>query len=248
MNQPGPIFLSASVPYRRPERYRAEPLVIREAIRALVAVVVPDRVLVFGGHPAISPMVWDMANNLKAADHVYIYQSEKYEKFIPKEAGYFENLVWTAGVPKDPPTAPGDPDGPFDRDQSLTRMRKEMIESRPLDPSEGKPYPPYVAGFFIGGMEGVDGEEWTLFRRAYPRTPAYPVASTEGAARHLWYRVFEGTGEGFNREIDTGLDRRVMENRDRLDAELRYRVLFRDLLNPRAPAVGFNWRRLFGGR
>ena len=59
-----PIFLSASIPDRAPYTLDSDPIAIREAILALVAVAVRDRHLVFGGgqwqrahtvHPHIRP-------------------------------------------------------------------------------------------------------------------------------------------------------------------------------------------------
>src|SRR5512135_1102985 len=101
-----PIFLSASVPYREPEKYPADPIAIREAVRALVGVVVPGRPLVFGGHPAISPMVWEDADILGAASDVYIYQSRLFTPNVPREAHFFQGLdrlVWTPAVPPQAP-------------------------------------------------------------------------------------------------------------------------------------------------
>jgi len=55
-----PVFLSASVP--DPSRHAAyfqtaRPARIREAVTQLARVVLPHGLLVFGGHPAISPLV-----------------------------------------------------------------------------------------------------------------------------------------------------------------------------------------------
>ena len=63
-----PIFLSASVPNRDLQTYVPDPVAIREAVRALVGITlaVPGRLLIFGGHPAISPMVWEDADSLGA--------------------------------------------------------------------------------------------------------------------------------------------------------------------------------------
>lgn len=111
----GPVFLSASVPYRRPDHYVADETAVGEAVRALVAEVVPERPLIFGGHPAISPMVWDAASSQGAADNVYIYQSELYRAVIPHEAKFFEaidRLIWT---PLNRPNA--------SRDNPADRMR-----------------------------------------------------------------------------------------------------------------------------
>ncbi len=156
----GAIFLSGSVPERELHRFVPEPVAIREAIRALVAETVRDRMLVFGGHPAISPLVEHAARELNATDNVIIYQSSYFEKKIPDVAKKFRNLRWTR-------------EDPAGRDPSLTLMRTEMIHSTPFD-----------AGFFIGGMEGLL-EEWDIFSKR-DAIPVFPVASTEGAARILW--------------------------------------------------------------
>ena len=153
----GPIFLSASVPERELDRFVPDPVAIREAVRALVAETVRDRMLVFGGHPAISPLVEHAARDLHATDNVIIYQSMYFEKKIPDVAKKFRNLRWT----------PADPAG---QDASLTLMRTQMIHSTPFE-----------AAVFIGGMDGLF-EEWTIFTSRYPDAPAFPVASTEGAA------------------------------------------------------------------
>lgn len=154
-----PIFLSASIPDRAPYMENSDPLLIREAVLALVAVMVRKRELVFGGHPAISPLVEHAARTLKSLDNVYIYQSRWFEDMIPGVAKKFENLVWT--------------ERGNNRDESLRIMRQEMIRSRP-----------FCAGVFIGGMEGIP-EECRIFKSLHPGKPVFPVASTLGAAQQL---------------------------------------------------------------
>lgn len=160
--RPGPLFLAASVPERDLHNYPPDPVAIREAIRALVAETVRERLLVLEGHPSILPLVHHLAQDLNALDNVRIYQSEFYRKVIPVEALEFKkNLVWT-------------PEAPGDRDASLAIMRTQMIESEPFE-----------AGVFIGGMDGLN-EAWRLFTQNHPHALALPVASTEGAARMIW--------------------------------------------------------------
>jgi hypothetical protein len=209
----GQVFLSASVPYRRPDRYVADETAVGEAVRALVAEVVPERPLVFGGHPAISPMVWDAASSQGAADNVYIYQSELYRAFIPPEAKFFEaidRLIWT---PLNRPNASRD--NPADRDACLLTLREWMIlkrRRRDTDP----PLPPFDAGVFIGGMEGVE-DEWKMFTTTYPGARALPIGSTEGAARLL-----------LDDPINSGLIPAAF--RDTLAVDLDYRDVFRRVL------------------
>jgi hypothetical protein len=155
-----PIFLSSSIPDRDPYVGTADPIAIREAILALVAVVVPQRRLVFGGHPAITPLVYHAAVSLDAVDNVDIFQTEWFRGKTPPEAQAFSCLKWT--------TAGGD------EAASLEIMRREMIESQP-----------FCAAVFIGGMEGIP-DECRMFKAYHPNAVLLPIASTGGATRELW--------------------------------------------------------------
>ncbi|MFO0956396.1 MAG: hypothetical protein U0800_02885 [Isosphaeraceae bacterium] len=199
MSKP-PIFLAASVPERDLDKYAPEPVGIRDAIRALVAEVVRERLLVFGGHPAISPLVEHAARSLQAIDNVRIYQSEFFRASIPPVAQKFPNLTWTKA----------DPQG---REASLTAMRNEMISSQE-----------FAAGIFVGGMQGLV-EEWEIFARLHPSTPAFPIASTEGAARNLWNNWLPPSIPGMPADLNARLALKA-----RLAQDLDYRILFRDIL------------------
>ena len=142
-----------------------------------------------------SRLSWNTPREIcSATDNVIIYQSMYFEKKIPDVAKKFRNLRWT----------PADPAG---RDASLTLMRTQMIHSTPFE-----------AAVFIGGMDGLF-EEWTIFTSRYPDAPAFPVASTEGAARIIW--------TNWN---PRNLPNTVADLRTRLDQDLQYRILFRDIL------------------
>ena len=157
------VFLSASVPDpARDPRYiqTADVTAIRDAVRALVAVVTPVRTLVFGGHPAISPFVLHAAHDLGTAHRVVIFVSEFFRAHVPKENLAFPHIRWTAAVPGD-------------HARSLAQMRAEMFDAFR-----------YTAGVFVGGMEGVE-QEHALFHARWPTVRTYPVASTGGAARML---------------------------------------------------------------
>jgi hypothetical protein len=156
------IFLSASVPDRELDKYEPRPLEIRECVLALVAIALPDWQLVFGGHPAISPLVLHAARSLNAVKNVVIFQSRWYEDMLPPEAKEFENLRWTKRC--------------GNRDDSLRLMREEMLMSEDFS---------YSAGIFIGGMDGVDAE-YQLFKELHWDTPTWPIASTAGMAELLW--------------------------------------------------------------
>lgn len=155
-----PVFLSASVPTREPFASNFDAVAIREAILALVVVSLKERELVFGGHPAISPLVEHAARSLDATGRVHIYQSRYFENVIPEAARKFENLHWTDAVRGTE----------SDLTKSLTAMREEMIGSRE-----------FCAAVVIGGMEGIF-EEVTIFKTRHAGRPVIPVGSTGGAA------------------------------------------------------------------
>ncbi len=154
-----PVFLSASVPNEEQYMHRFDPLAIREAIIALAATTLRDRPLVFGGHPAISPLVEHAARSLGALEHVHIYQSRYYENRIPEVARKFENLHWTERGADEP--------------ESLKLMRREMIRSWK-----------FCGAVFVGGMDGIF-EESTLFREFHEDKPQIVLGSTGGAAKML---------------------------------------------------------------
>src|SRR5262245_483451 len=138
-----PVFLSAGIPNADSNEYEPEPDLIRQAILALIAVALPHRKVVFGGHPAISPLVELAARNLGAIDNVHIYQSKLFKDVIPSEAKSFQNLHWTKVIRKT--------SAETTRNASLTEMRKQMIASMQ-----------FGVAFFVGGMAGIE-EEWDLF-------------------------------------------------------------------------------------
>lgn len=167
------FFLSGSIPDpRRDPRYieTADFTAIRESVAALAGVVFKRGRLVFGGHPAISPLILVVARSLNAEMRVRVYQSEYFRDRIPPESRAFPDLVWT-------------PDVRHDLALSLRLMRDRMIADGPFE-----------AAFFIGGMEGVQ-QEFELFRARWPTTPIFPVASTGAAASILlneWGRQLPG--------------------------------------------------------
>ncbi len=158
------VFLSASVPLQdRDPKYHetADVLCIREAIRAFSIVVLRKSLLVFGGHPAISPFVIVIAEKMRRKEHVHIFQSEHFRAVVPPESLAFSRITWV-------------PEVDSDRERSLLKMRQQMFGAYQ-----------FSAAVFIGGMEGVEAE-YALFKELHPTVPVYPVASTGGAAKFLW--------------------------------------------------------------
>lgn len=162
------IFLSASVPVVGRGTYHetADPFLIQCAVRELIIAVIRDRQIVWGGHPAITPMVRAICQdmNVDYQDSVILYQSRFFEDYFPADNEHFDNVIL---VDK----APGD------RAASLLKMREAMLSRSDLE-----------AAVFIGGMDGV-GDEYEIFVRFHPHAKVLPVPSTGGAARQLAERM-----------------------------------------------------------
>jgi SLOG cluster3 family len=159
------IFLSASIPYsERDKKYfdTADVTAIRDAIRALATVVIPKTTLVWGGHPAITPLIYYIMRimNYDIKEHLVLYQSNYFKDKFPPENEFFEKRV----IVKEN----------NDLETSLRDMRDEMIIKNK-----------FQAGIFIGGMKGVE-EEFDLFRKSHPQAKLLPVASTGAAARIIY--------------------------------------------------------------
>lgn len=164
------VFLSASVPLPgRDERFlrTCDVIAVREAIKGLVEVIAERGMLVFGGHPAITPMIALLlrAYGTEAKKRVVLYQSEYFTKKMPQENDEFIDLRLIPAQSKS-------------RKRSLAQMRKRMIEDTTFD-----------GAVFIGGMEGVL-EEYDLFKKHHPNARLWPIASTGAAAREVF--VAEG--------------------------------------------------------
>ena len=187
------IFLSASIP--DPERNKkyyesADITAIRDSVRALASVVIPNYGLVWGGHPSITPMIRfvldKMGGNVK--DYVTLYQSKYFQEYFPEDNFSFENIVLTDIVNNS-------------REESLAHMRTKMLQMNDFE-----------AGFFIGGMEGIE-LEYNLFKKYNPNALALPIASTGGASQIIY----------------TKMNNRL--NNERLSSDYAYFSLFSDLLS-----------------
>jgi SLOG cluster3 family len=158
------IFLSASVPVVGRGNYyeTADPFLIQFAVRQLVTAMIRDRKIVWGGHPAITPMVLTICEDLQIdySKSVILYQSRFFEDLFPEENTHFDNIILIDAILGN-------------RDMSLSRMREAMLSREDLK-----------AAVFIGGMEGVE-VEYEMFRHFHPDGKVLPVPAAGGAARHL---------------------------------------------------------------
>lgn len=158
------IFLSASVPIMGRGSYHetANPFLIQCAVRELVIAIIRQHKIVWGGHPTITPMIWNICEDLGEdySQRVTLYQSRFFEERFPEENRRFQNVIFTEAVPGD-------------REASLRAMREEMLSRKDL-----------VAAVFIGGMEGVEAE-YALFKQYHPAAKVLPVPSPGGATLNL---------------------------------------------------------------
>lgn len=186
------IFLSASIPLKeRDSKYfdTADIIAIRDAVIALATVVLPKHRVIWGGHPSITPIINHVMERLgfSIQEHVLLYQSRFFEKHFPEDNNKFQNVILTENT--------------LEKDSSLLLMRKRMFSENT-----------FVAGVFIGGMEGIE-DEYKLFRKFHPEAIVLPVAST-GAASKIVYTDFLSHD---------------MKNK-RLEDDYAFMSLFQDLL------------------
>jgi hypothetical protein len=162
------IFLSASVPVVGSDRYfeTADPFLIQVAVREFMTLALGRRRVVWGGHPAITPMIWAVCQDLgiRYSDAVLLYQSRFFQEVFPDENAHFANVVFVETVGNE-------------REASLLAMRRAMLSRDDLD-----------AAVFIGGMEGVL-EEYEMFTQFHPSSKVVAVASPGGAARELALKI-----------------------------------------------------------
>jgi hypothetical protein len=158
------VFLSASVPVPGRGNYyeTANPFLIQTAVREFVTTALGRRLVVWGGHPAITPMVWAVCEDLgvEFAKAVVLYQSSFFKDIFPEENKRFGNVVYVEAMPGD-------------REVSLLRMREAMLSRRDLE-----------AAVFVGGMEGILAE-YDLFAKFHPKAKVVAVPAPGGAARQL---------------------------------------------------------------
>ena len=162
------IFLSASIPYQdRDKRFydTADIIAIRDSVRALATVVIPKARLIWGGHPAITPLIRFVMGKMNAdlKKHITLYQSNFFRDHFPSDNFFFENVEITAED--------------IDRECSLLKMRNAMITDND-----------FSVGIFIGGMEGVLAE-FKLFSESHRKALILPIASTGAAAKMIFEEI-----------------------------------------------------------
>lgn len=163
------VFLSAGVPDpRRGPQYAetADTVAITAAVSALVHVTLGRRLLVWGGQPAITPMIWVVAEGLGVdyGSWVRLYQSRHFQDEFPEDNRRFQNVIFTRDVD-------------HDREKSLRLMRERMFADFQ-----------FTAAVFVGGMDGIV-QEFELLLQLQPNIAMLPVVSTGGAVLDVARRM-----------------------------------------------------------
>jgi hypothetical protein len=157
------IFLSASVPVAgRGDFFESSnPFLIQFAVRELLTVCLGRRQIVWGGHPAITPMVWAVCEDLGVdySNAVTLFQSKFFEQDFPAENERFRNVRFIRAVAND-------------KVASLELMRRQMLRGN------------FEAAVFIGGMDGIE-DEYRIFKELHPTAKIVALSSPGGAAMKL---------------------------------------------------------------
>lgn len=164
MKQHRAIFLSAGVPDPSAKHFMGEgdTAAISALVSALLYVALGRRPIVWGGHPAITPMVWAYAEALSVdySKWVTLYQTSFFKEDFPEENRRFKNVVVTEAVVGD-------------RERSLETMRRRMLRESTFE-----------AAVFAGGMGGIF-DEYRLVQELAGSAKILPIISTGGAAAAL---------------------------------------------------------------
>jgi hypothetical protein len=168
MRQKRSIFLSAGVPDPSAGHFVADGDVaaISALVSALLYVALGRRPIIWGGHPAITPMVWAYAEALDVdyGKWVTLYQSAFFKDDFPEENARFRNVIVTEAVQDD-------------REKSLEIMRRRMLSESSFE-----------AAVFAGGMGGIF-DEYDLVRELAANATILPIVTTGGAAAVLGTRI-----------------------------------------------------------
>ena len=179
MKQNQSIFLSAGVPDSSAKHFMGEgdAAAISALVSALLFVVLGRRRIVWGGHPAITPMIWAYAEafDVDYGKWVTLYQSEFFKDDFPEENARFGNVIVTEAVLGD-------------RDRSLELMRRRMLSENSFE-----------AAIFAGGMAGIF-DEYRLCSELAAGATVLPIVSTGGAAAILGAEI--NAGSDLSNELD----------------------------------------------
>ncbi|MFG0904927.1 SLOG domain-containing protein [Photobacterium damselae] len=164
------IFLSASIPKEESGDYfdTSDPYLIQCALRDFATITLGRRHIVFGGHPAITPLLWAVCEEIGVdfVNNVTLYQSKFFEGRYPIENTKFSNVIYIEAAPE----------GIY---ESLSKMRNAMLARENIE-----------SAVFIGGMAGII-DEFTLFKKYHPDANIIILSSPGGASRELANKIYK---------------------------------------------------------
>jgi hypothetical protein len=189
------VILVASYPPRE-YKDKSDSHEIAAAVKALAGAIFQRKWdLVFGAHPAISPLVLMIAREYGVKHRVIIYQSTYFEHHVSPavrtltDEGY-GLLEPVLHHPSELPPGPEEPVNPTQCPKSLASMRNRMMAH------------PGVSGLvLIGGDTGLR-LELELFAARPERLPIIPIGAPGGIARELWpARWMPGMDDALSEEV-----------------------------------------------
>lgn len=200
----GSIFLSAGMPQGGDDVSAATDVFnIREAIIAFTRVCMEHSLpFYFGGHPAITPLVCQVAKCYgysARAQLITVYQSAYFKTQLPADLTELPQVVMT---PEVQPSQEGNEN--LRRRYSICRMREEMFKQEASTHT----------AVFIGGKDGIK-DEYERLHRLNPQIRILPFKSTGGEAARLYDRLVQA-----GKHLD-----------ERLAGSTAYAALFEELLN-----------------
>jgi hypothetical protein len=173
------VALAASYPPRE-YRFKSDSHEIAAAVKALAgAIFQAGWVLLFGGHPTISPLVLMIAREYGQKNRVKIYQSTYFENHMgPATLSLvregFGEIVPVPHTPDEVPPRRSETINPTKCPRSLTAMREKMMR-----------HPGISALVLVGGDTGLR-QELDLFANIHEkRLPIIPIGAPGGIAREL---------------------------------------------------------------
>lgn len=166
-----PIFLSASIPQGLVETNRAQGMF--DLLVALAGGILSNSgILVYGGHPSITPIIYKVAMlaGAEQQEKILLFQLNRFRKFVPQEIQeIFKNIQWFGADENNIETLSDD----------LSQMREAMVKAS-------------RAGIFIGGKAeqflgkkpGIR-DEYERFLKYHSDCPVYLVGMLEGEVLNI---------------------------------------------------------------
>jgi hypothetical protein len=196
-----PVMLSASLPKEIEGTRKAQDLFDLMVV-LIGGILSSSGVLVFGGHPSVTPLIHRVACSIDSyqPSQILLFQMRRFRKVAPEEVydqRVFRNVTWVGS------------DGDADIDRDLSEMRNAMVAAS-------------RAAIFIGGKtQGFSGripgilDEYRRFIQRNANGPAYLVGMLGGECQKMIQESQE-TGQRAPCELSEA-ELRAIEQNDNVD-------------------------------